>query len=50
MASATKKTENKRQSKMRSNGKWNRRQRRNKGTTPVFPIHVEKAPEGNAQA
>jgi len=49
MASPTKKTENKRKHKMRNRGKWNRRQRRNKGTTPVFPIHVEST-ETAAQA
>lgn len=41
MASPTKKTENKRKHKLRTRGKWNRRQRRNRGTTPAFPIHVE---------
>lgn len=51
MASSTKKTENIRKAHARSRGKWNRRQRRAKGSTPAFPIHVTPAaPATSAQS
>ena len=40
MASLTKKTESIRKNHHRSCGKEHRRIRRNKGSTPAFPIHV----------
>lgn len=43
MASSTKKTESIRKHHRRTCGKERRRILRNKGSTPVFPIHQDKS-------
>lgn len=53
MASSTKKSENIRKRHHRKCGKEARRTRRNKGSTPAFPIHLPQhavAPAAEAQS
>jgi hypothetical protein len=45
MASATAKTQHVRRRKAATRGKEGKRIRRNRGSTPAFPIHKDKAAE-----
>ena len=48
MASSTKQTQNVRRAKMTKRGQSRKRPWRNKGTTPKFPIHPDKADSGSS--